>query len=39
MREMAATIMLERSCMVATSPVSKAHGDEDITSNTPKVRR
>ena len=39
MREMAATIMLDSSCMVATSRSSKAPGDEDSTSNTPSVRR
>jgi hypothetical protein len=39
MREIAATIMLERSCMVATSFSSKALGDEESTSKTPNVRR
>ena len=39
MREMAATIMLESSCMVATSRSSKAPGEEDKTSKTPRVRR
>jgi len=39
MREMAATIMLESSCMVATSRSSKAPGVDESTSKTPKVRR
>jgi len=39
MREIAATIMLERSCMVATSRSSKAPGLDDRTSKTPSVRR
>ena len=39
MREMAATIVLERSCMVATSRSSKACGDEERTSKTPSVPR
>src|ERR1700722_17021258 len=38
-REIAATIMLESNCMVATSFSSKALGDEDSTSKTPSVRR
>ena len=38
-REIAATIMLERSCIVATSRSLKALGDDDSTSNTPNVRR
>ena len=33
---MAATIILERSCIVATSRSSKALGDEESTSKTPK---
>src|SRR6185437_9711899 len=38
-REIAATIMLDSSCMVATSRSSKAPGDEERTSKTPRVRR
>jgi hypothetical protein len=37
-RDMAATIMLESSCMVATSRSSNAPGVDDRTSKTPKVR-
>src|SRR5882724_1288359 len=37
--EIAATIIPDRNCMVATSCWSKALGMEDRTSNTPRVRR
>lgn len=39
MREIAATIMPESNCIVATSRSSNAPGDEESTSKTPSVRR
>src|ERR1700686_5864107 len=38
-REIVATIIPERNCMVATSLLSNAWGVDDSTSNTPRVRR
>src|ERR1700694_6059857 len=38
-REIVATIIPERNCMVATSLLSKAWGVDDSTSKTPRVRR
>src|SRR5579885_2586251 len=39
MRDIAATIMPDNNCMVATSRSSKAPGEEDRTSKTPRVLR
>lgn len=39
MREIAATITLDKSCMVATSRSSNAPGEDERTSNIPSVRR
>ena len=38
-REIVATIIPERNCIVATSLLSKAWGADDSTSKTPSVRR
>ena len=38
-REIVATIIPERNCMVATSLLSNAWGVDDSTSKTPSVRR